>query len=172
MSEAAKKRYIISSTKRVNDKKLKIDSDQLPARYRNWKEFKESFGNKNNYDHVFMGYKIYVNVRYAFGHFQKNTYNENRASINATILPTLNDPLLVVKEKYEGKDALTFYKPFVSEDKLLHILMYKAIISDDGIYKFKTIYEAHTISKVSKIINLLDLNTLYFKYDKTEGSGN
>ena len=84
----------------------------------------------------------------------------------------MHDPLLVVKGRYEGKSSLTFYKPFINNENLLHIMMYKAVLDDDGIYKFKTIYEAHTISKVSKIINLLDLNTLYFKYDKTEGSGN
>ena len=49
MSEAAKKRYIIPSTKRLNEKKLKSDSAMLPPRHRNWKAFKESFGNKNNY---------------------------------------------------------------------------------------------------------------------------
>ena len=165
MSEAAKKRYIIPSTKRVNEKRLQLDSDVLPTRYRNWKEFKSSFANENNYEYVFMDYKICINVRYAFSHFQNNTYSENRGNINATILPTLNDPLLVVKEKYEGKDTLTFYKPFVNEDKLLHIIMYKAILNDDGIYNFRTIYEAHTVNKVFKIINLLDLNTLYFKFD-------
>ena len=100
MSQSAQKRYLVNN-------KLKNDAINLPSRYRTLKEFKESFGDNRHY-------KIHIDVKYAFDHFLKNTYNEHRANINATILPTLQDPLLVVKGFYENKKALTFYKPYIN----------------------------------------------------------
>lgn len=166
MSLTARQRYLDSHNK-ININKLKSDAEALPTRYRNWNEFKNSFGNVRHYNYEFAGYKIHIDVRYAFEHFLKNTYSEHRANINATILPTLIDPLLVVKGFYENKPALTFYKPFKNEtDDLLNIMMYKAILEDNGTYKFRTIYEAHSIYKVLDIIKTLDLNTIYFKFDR------
>lgn len=165
MSIAAKKRYLNPSTQLINENRIKLDSDTLPRRHRTWKEFKSSFLDKNTYIHTFKDYTIHINVRYAFKHFSQNTYNEHRQNINATIIPTLDDPLLVIKGTYENKSALTFYKPFLNNENLLHIMMYKAVIDDDGIYKFRTIYEAHSINKVSDLINALDLNTIYFKFE-------
>jgi hypothetical protein len=171
MSQSAKKRYLLNN--KININKLKNDAINLPSRYRTWKEFKESFGGNRHYNYEFCGYKIHIDVKYAFDHFLKNTYNEHRANINATILPTLQDPLLVVKGFYENKKALTFYKPYINENNIIHIMMYKAVLDENGSYKFRTIYEAHSLNKVSDIINALDLNTVYFKFEeKTEGSGN
>jgi hypothetical protein len=171
MSELAKQRYL-NSNDRINLNKLKLDAENLPSRHRNWNEFKQSFGNVRHYNYDFYGYKIHIDVRYAFEHFLKNTYNEHRANINATILPTLHNPLLVVKGYYENKKALTFYKPYINEDNIIHIMMYKAVLDDNGSYKFRTIYEAHTLKKVTDVIKALDLNTIYFKFgNNTEGSG-
>lgn len=164
MSIDAQKRYINLSNGRINTNVLKKDSEPLPSRHRNWKDFKISFGGVNHYNYEFYGFKIYINVRYAFDHFKKNTYNEHRENINATIIPTLHDPLIVIKENYEGKNTLTFYKPFVNDEDILHIAMHKAVENEDGIYIFKTIFELHSLDKVEKIIKTLDLNTVYFKY--------
>lgn len=173
MSINAKKRYIDIKTDKININKLKNDAEPLPKRHRNWKSFKYSFGNINHYNYEFCGFKIHIDVNYAFKHFMQNTYNEHRGNINATILPTLQNPLLVVKGTYEDKPALTFYKPFLNEENdLLHIMMYKAVLEENGTYKFRTIYEAHSLKKVYEVIKTLDLNTVYFKFDeKTEGSG-
>jgi hypothetical protein len=42
--------------------------------------------------------------------------------------------------------------------------MFQALKSDDGIYRFKTIYQASSISKVKRIIKATDGNTIYFKF--------
>jgi hypothetical protein len=43
--------------------------------------------------------------------------------------------------------------------------MHKAVEDDNHVYKFKTIFELHSLDKVDKIIKTLDLNTIYFKYE-------
>lgn len=166
MSINAKKRYIDSKTNKINISVLKKDAELLPQRHRDWKSFKASFENKNHYNYEFYGYKIHIDVNYAFKHFTQNTYNEHRNNINATILPVLHNPLIVIKDTYENMPSLTFYKPFLNEENnLLHIMMYKAVLEENGTYKFRTIYEAHSIKKVDEVIKTLDLNTIYFKFD-------
>ena len=106
--------------------------------------------------------------KYAFEHFLDNTNKEVRKYLNATIFPTLTNPLIVIKEIYKGKNALTFYKPFYDkndENKLIHIAMYKLFEDKDGFYKFKTIFELSSLSKVDKIITASDFDTVYFKFD-------
>lgn len=178
MSIKARQRYINPHTNRIKDNIILQDSEPLPKRIRNWQKFKETFDNQNNYTFEFSGYRILIPLRYAFNHFKNNTYSEFRTNINGTLYPTLHDPLLVVKrrDREEGEIVLTFYKPFYTinneEKKLLHIMMYHAIQGDDEIYRFKTIYEAHSLAKVDDVIKTNDLNTVYFKYDEVEGSGN
>ena len=168
MSSEAKKRYIDSRTKRIMNNILKADSDILPDEFKNIKEFKASFGGMNHFTTNFQGYDIYINVKYAFEHFLDNTNKEVRKYLNATIFPTLTNPLIVIKEIYKGKNALTFYKPFYDkndENKLIHIAMYKLFEDNDWFYKFKTIFELSSLSKVDKIITASDFNTVYFKFD-------
>jgi len=171
LSYKAIKRYINAKDDRIKINILSKDADILPARHRNWKSFKSSFGNVNHYNHIFMGYKIVVNLSYAFRHFTHNTYFDFRKNVNATLLPTLLDPLIVVKEMHEGIEVLNFYKPFKNEDDLFHMMMFQAH-KENGIYIFKTIYGASDLGKVKKIIKTTDTRTIYFKYEEAEGRGN
>ncbi len=171
MSYQAQKRYINPRDGRIKTNVLWNDADNLPQRYRNFKSFKASFGNVNHYEFELAGCYVVIDIKYAYEHFIKNTYNDARANINATILPTMKDPILLVKDTYESTPTITFYKTFRSENNLYHIVMFKAYQKENGKYYFKTIYDVgDNLNKVKKIIKTLDRNTLYFKYAEGNGS--
>ncbi len=171
MSYETTQRYINSRDGRIRVNILSKDASPLPDRHRNIKSFKTSFGGVNYYTYTFNGYFIVIDVKYAFNHFQNNTYSENREHLNATLLATVEDPLIVIKSKYDETDTLTFYKPFKNEMGLHHMIMFKAYKHENGKYYFKTIYRSDTLDKVNKIIKATDKNTIYFKYGKAEGNG-
>lgn len=168
MSLSAEKRYLNKRTDMIIENKLLADADVVPTRIRKWKTFQEEFGNVNHYEFIFMDLKIIVDVRYAFSHFQKNTYSESRSNITGTILPVLHDPLIVIKmfDRDKKVNVLTFYKPFRNENKVIHLLMFHAYEVEPKVYRFKTIFEASTLYKVKNVIKMPDGNTLYFKYKK------
>ncbi|MDQ7066706.1 MAG: hypothetical protein Q9M40_01170 [Sulfurimonas sp.] len=118
MSWKSKQRYINPRDDRVKLGTLSKDADNIPSRHRTWTKFKASFGNVNHYVHVLAGHTIVINLSYAFKHFTNNTYHQYRKNENATLLPTLLDPLIVVKDTYEGQAVLNFYKPFKTDDEL------------------------------------------------------
>jgi hypothetical protein len=167
VSFKAENRYINKRNSQLRKNILFQDSTPLPKRLRSWKSFKSVFNNENFYEYSFLKYHILVDVRYAFRHFNQNTYNERRDHLNGTLYDTLCDPLIVVKidNHLDNTKKLTFYKPFRSQDDILHMLMFQATKGKDDIYRFKTIYEAGSLDKVDKIIRATDYSTIYFKYD-------
>ena len=170
MSYLSQKRYINARDDRIKTNVLWNDADSLPQRHRTFKSFKASFGNVNHYEMEIAGCFIVIDVKYAFNHFTKNTYNDTRSHINGTLLATLHDPILIVRDTYENEPIITFYKTFKTKNNLYHIVMFKAYKKENGKYYFKTIYDVdNNLNKVKKIIKALDRNTIYFKY--TEGNG-
>lgn len=171
MSYQAQKRYINPRDGRIKANTLWNDADDLPQRHRNFKSFKSSFDNLNYYEFEIAGCFVVINVKYAYEHFTKNTYNDYRSNINSTILPTLTDPILLIKDTYENMPTITFYKTFKTQNNLHHIVMFKAYQKENGKYYFKTIYDvSNNLNKVKKVIKSLDRNTLYFKYAEGNGS--
>ena len=168
MSINAVKRYIHSSTGMIRVSVLSADAEKLPPRHRTWKSFKLEFSNKNTYEYDFYGYKILIDIRYAFKHFNQNTYNEQRNHLNGTLHDMLHNPLLVVK-KYDRKlkkSTLQFYKAYKSKEELHHMMMFQVIEESKNIYRYKTLFDVNkSLHKVSDMIKTLDLNTIYFKYD-------
>jgi len=164
VSWKSRQRYINPRNDTIKLSALSLDADFKPQRHRSWRSFKASFGDVNHFAYTIAGYTLVVNLRYAFKHFTQNTYNENRENENATLLPTLTDPLIVVKDIYEGAEVLNFYKPFKTEDELYHMMMFQALM-EDGQYRFKTIYAASGLHKVKEILKATDGNTIYFKFE-------
>ncbi len=169
MSFEAQKRYIDPRTGRIKENILKKDAIDLPKRHRNFQSFKQSFNNVNHFEFEIAGCFVVVNIRYAYRHFIQNTYHEYRANINGALLPTIIDPILIVRETQNEQETLQFYKAFKSGNELLHIVMFKAYKEEDGKYHFKTIFKADSLAKVERMIKAIDRRTLYFKY--AEGSG-
>jgi hypothetical protein len=139
------------------------DAQDIPKRLRSFKAFKMLFSDKRNYEYHCHGYKLLINVSYAYEHFEKNTYMEHRSPLNGTLHDIIHDPLLVVIDG--KKEVLTFYKPYKNSEGLFHMLMYQATRGTDNVYRFKTIYKSDSIIKVEKIIKTPDNNTIYFKYE-------
>ena len=169
MSFKAEQRYMDGSRGRIILSKLLQDAELLPKRFRTWRAFKEKFNNLKIYSYVFEDYKIEVNVKYAFNHFTKNTYNEQRSALNGVLYDILHDPLIVIKhyDRVKKKNSLQFYKPYKKEDELYHMMMFQVLEDENGIYRYKTLYDVRTsLHKVSAVIKALDLNTVYFKYEK------
>jgi len=170
LSIDAQKRYINQRTGKIKENILMQDADILPKRHRSFKSFKNSFGGVNYFEYKIKNYSIVIDIKYAFNHFVKNTYNEYRSNINATLLPTLTDPILIVKEIKNNQEYLQFYKAFKNDNNLYHIIMFKAKKQENGKYYFKTIFKADSLTKIERLIKALDINTVYFKF-QAEGNG-
>ena len=169
MSISAVKRYINPSSGLIRVLVLSGDAENLPQRHRTWQSFKSEFDSKNTYEYTFYGYKIVVDLRYAFKHFHQNTYNEQRNHLNGTLYDILHQPLLVIK-KYDAKlkkNTLQFYKVYKNKDALHHMMMFQVIEESQNVYRYKTLFDvSSSLHKVSDMIKAVDLNTVYFKYDK------
>ena len=162
---AARNRYINQRDGRIKTNVLSSDADSLPERHRNIKSFKDSFGGVNHFEYDFKGFFIVIDVKYAFNHFKNNTYSDNREHLNATLLQTLKEPLIVIRSFYEGENTLTFYKPFKSSNSIEHMVMFKLHKRENNKYYFKTIYRQESLLKIKEIVETSDGNTVYFKYD-------
>ena len=177
MSFKAQQRYIDRRTGNIILSKISKDAMALPKRHRTWKSFKKSFDNLSTYKYDFEGYCIVVNLHYAFKHFRQNTYNEQRSHLNGVLYDILHDPLIVIK-KYDvlkKQNSLEFYKPYKKDDSLYHMMMFQVLEVEENIYLYKTLFDVNnSLHKVAKIIKTIDLNTVYFKYEKEDGecSGN
>ncbi len=137
MSISAIKRYINPSSGLIKVSALSSDAEKLPVRHRSWQSFKLQFSSKNTYEYAFCGYKILVDLRYAFKHFHHNTYNEQRNHLNGTLYDMLHEPLLVVK-KYDSKlkkNTLQFYKVYKNKDALQHMMMFQVVEDSQDVYK-------------------------------------
>jgi len=80
---------------------------EIPKYHKTFKSFKQEFNNKNSFRFSFIDrfnnrYEIYVDIGYAFKHFEKNSYFENRQKLNATLFPTLTKPFFSFK-RYRTK---------------------------------------------------------------------
>ena len=129
-------------------------AENLPKYHKNWKSFKKAFYSQRHFNFTFIdrfyeGYHIHIDVNYAFKHFQKNTYNEPREKLNATLLPTLIRPFLVVKENNKDGIKLIFYKPFKKENNLLNIVSLSIEKNYNNIFEYKTLYEVDNLKKIS-----------------------
>ena len=69
MSLSAENRYINKRSDMVKENKLLADAEILPKRIRKWKNFKEAFGNINQYEFNFLDLKIVIDIRYAYNYF-------------------------------------------------------------------------------------------------------
>ena len=168
MSFKAQKRYIDRTTGRIILSKLLKDAVLLPKRHRTWNSFKKEFNNQSTYKYNFQSFHIKVNLRYAFKHFTKNTYNEQRTPLNGTLFDILHNPLIVIKkyDRIEKRNSLQFYKPYKKENEVYHMMMFQVLEVENNIYIYKTLYDVHNnLHKVESVIKALDLNTVYFKYE-------
>lgn len=170
-----------SKNDKIKENYLLQKAVELPPKRKTLKYFKKKdFDNKNYYEYFFTDrfnntHKILIDVRKDFIHFNKNTYNEFRANINASLKLTLIDPLFVVTED-SLFEKIIFYKSFYKFNKekqknYLHIISLAVEKEDENFYRYKTTYEINTMSKLKKWIKLPDSLILYC-VDFNGGTGN
>jgi hypothetical protein len=155
---------------RIRTNLLHKNAILLPPRHKTFKHFKKDFDYQNKYEYIFTdrfnnSYKIFIDVRKAFRHFNDNTYNEFRSHINASLKLTLIDPLFVVTEN-SLYDKLIFYKSFYKfndnqEKEFLHIISLSVEKENENFYRYKTTYEISNLAKLKKWILLPEKLILY-----------
>ena len=84
-------------------------------------------------------------------HLTQNSNKQNRIDISGAILPTLQNPLFITKDK---KDTYYFYKPFKDEKGVLNIV--SIAIPKSNRIRYKTSYIASR-ERMLKMINEYDL---------------
>ncbi len=72
MSFQAEKRYINKANDRIKENVLRRDAVNIPPKIKTFQSFKKQFDNKRYYEYTFLGYKILLDVNYAFNHFEHN----------------------------------------------------------------------------------------------------
>ena len=147
----------------IKENLLLQNAEFIPKYHKNWKSFKKAFYNQRHFNFTFIdrfykGYHIHIDVDYAYKHFKNNTYNEYRQKLNATLLPTLTKPFLVVKDYQKNKTILTFYKPFKKKNNLIHITAL-SVEEQNNIFEYKTLYEVNHLGRIKNLfkkpINLI-----------------
>ncbi|STP13748.1 PBECR2 nuclease fold domain-containing protein [Helicobacter cinaedi] len=87
----------------------------------------------------------------AYEHLTQNSNKQNRIDISGAILPTLQNPLFITKDK---KDTYYFYKPFKDEKGVLNIV--SIAIPKSNRIRYKTSYIASR-ERMLKMINEYEL---------------
>ena len=107
---------------------------------------------------------VEVDIKYAFIHFTKNTYNTNRDNIKGGFFETFKNPLFVVEQKREGstKPSVYFYKPFYDENKKL-LNLFGISVDNKGKLDFKTYYLDSNNRRLDILLNRKDLVIRYVK---------
>lgn len=168
MSEDMRKRYM--SGDRVNIDKLKSDADQLPQPIATFKDFRKQFivdKDGNTVVDSKNGVSVSFNVRGAFKHFEpsSNTHYDDRTILSGAFLPTLKEPLAIVKQLHNNREVI-FYRPFIDEKNNIYNLA--AIKFTDGKFTYFNLTEIENsavgIQKVKAIIEGTGGNELYFKH--------
>ncbi|WP_096023988.1 hypothetical protein [Campylobacter lanienae] len=133
---------------------------------------------------------IKVNVKKAWEHFKKNTYNQDRSDLSGAFIHTLQDPLFIVKQNWKPtaspntmgqsiaksqnakrlmddrqREIITqstiFFKPFSNENGGKYLASFA--IDKNGELIQKTFYDIDSLEKIKKMIRTPENNVLYYK---------
>ena len=126
------------------------------AEFRNREEFAKMFDSvKGNKGKILTPIgDMEVNIKYAYRHFTKNTYNTDRENIKGGFFETFKKPLFIVEQTREGQKepSVYFYKPFFDKDKRL-MNLFGIGIDSNGSINFKTYYFDDSGSRLRRILN-------------------
>lgn len=152
---------------RIEQSLAKQELKPMPkSAFKSFDEFQGLFDEiKGNKGVIQTPYKdVEVDIRYAFIHFKKNTYNTNRDNIKGGFFETFKNPLFVVEQKREGstKPSVYFYKPFYDENKKL-LNLFGISVDNKGKLNFTTYYLDEVGNRLSSILNDKNLKIRYVK---------
>lgn len=136
------------------------------SEFKNLEDFKSLFDEiRGNKGIIKTPYKdVEVDIKYAFIHFKKNTYNTNRENIKGGFFESFKNPLFVVEQTREGstKPSVYFYKPFYDENKKL-LNLFGISVDNKGKLDFKTYYLDSNNRRLDILLNRKDLIIRYIK---------
>lgn len=152
---------------KIQEAITKQEVELMPqSAFKNLDEFENLFDEiKGNKGVIQTPYKdVEVDVKYAFIHFKKNTYNTNRDNIKGGFFKTFKEPLFVVEQTREGsnKPSVYFYKPFYDENKKL-LNLFGISVDNNGKLDFKTYYLDSNNRRLDILLNRKDLVIRYVK---------
>ncbi len=152
---------------KIQESIAKQEVEPMPqSAFKNLDEFENLFDEiRANKGIIKTPYKdVEVNVKYAFRHFTKNTYNTDRNNIKGGFFATFKNPLFVVEQTREGshKPSVYFYKPFYDENKKL-LNLFGISVDNKGKLDFKTYYLDSAGNRLKSILNDKDLVIRYVK---------
>ncbi|WP_096027423.1 PBECR2 nuclease fold domain-containing protein [Campylobacter lanienae] len=182
---------LLTSQGRVNTNALLKNASKMPKPLSR-DEFKVQFNaniSGDSYVKTPIG-DIKVNVKKAWEHFNKNTYNQDRSDLSGAFIHTLQDPLFIVKQNWKPtaspntmgqsiaksqnakrlmddrqQEIITqstiFFKPFSDENGGKYLASFA--IDKNGELIQKTFYDIDSLEKIKKMIRTPENNVLYYK---------
>ncbi|WP_096013520.1 PBECR2 nuclease fold domain-containing protein [Campylobacter lanienae] len=182
---------LLTSQGRVNTNALLKNASKMPKPLSR-DEFEAQFNaniSGDSYVKTPIG-DIKVNVKKAWEHFNKNTYNQDRSDLSGAFIHTLQDPLFIVKQNWKPtasphtmgqsiaksqnakrlmddrqQEIITqstiFFKPFSDENGGKYLASFA--IDKNGELIQKTFYDIDSLEKIKKMIRTPENNVLYYK---------
>lgn len=182
---------LLTSQGRVNTNALLKNASKMPKPLSR-DEFKAQFNaniSGDSYVKTPIGV-MKVNVKKAWEHFKKNTYNQDRSDLSGAFIHTLQDPLFIVKQNWKPtaspntmgqsiaksqnakrlmddrqREIITqstiFFKPFSDENGGKYLASFA--IDKNGELIQKTFYDIDSLEKIKKMIRTPENNVLYYK---------
>ena len=101
---------------------------------------------------------VVVDIKYAFNHFTRNTYNKNRERIKGGFFSTFQELLFIV----EKDKSIYFYKPFY--DKKHNIMdLFGIGVDENGHVDFRTYYLDKRGNRISEMLNSKEIQIKYIR---------
>lgn len=190
---------LLTSQGRVNTNALLKNASKMPKALSR-DEFEAQFNaniSGDSYVKTPIG-DIKVNVKKAWEHFKKNTYNQDRSDLSGAFIHTLQDPLFIVKQNWKPtasphtmgqsiaksqnakrlmddrqQEIITqstiFFKPFSDENGGKYLASFA--IDKNGELIQKTFYDIDSLEKIKKMIRTPENNVLYYKNARNQTMG-
>ena len=167
MAIELERKYLDKNNRLDEDLILADGVDRLPRYFANYDKFQGLFKNKVSSRYAVLKSPIgdvKIHMKSTFEHFTNNTNKQNRLRYSGGLLPAIENPLFIVRDKHGDKDVSVFYKPMISKNKKEGLMHFAAFaVNDDGYLENSTYFDIPTW-KLEKYIKTKEENLVYFKH--------
>jgi hypothetical protein len=166
-AEILEKKYLDKYGNVNYDVMIEEGLDKIPRYFTSFEKFETMFKNKVNKHFAVLKTPVgdvKINVRGAFDHLTKNTNNQDRTKWGGALIPIFENPLFVVKTKYNDDMRTVFYKPMLSKNKKQGILDLAGFAVDKKGNLVNTTFFTLKENKLIEMICSKEEDLLYYKY--------